>query len=127
MPFFIGCTLLGLAMSAYQFIPYSLVPDLVDYYEYKTGERHESVFFGLWIAVHQLGIAVAGLVLGVVLSLSGYIGTAAVQSGSALLGVKLIFSAIPGFFLIAAALVLQKFEVTRKVYLEVRAALDQKS
>lgn len=127
VPFFIGCTLLGLAMSAYQFIPYSLVPDLIDYYEYKTGERHESVFFGLWIATHQLGVAIAGLVLGVALSLAGYVGTAAVQSGPALLGVKLAFSAIPGFFLIAAALVLQKFEVTRKVYLEVRAALNQRS
>lgn len=124
--FYTSCILLGLAMSAYQFIPYSLVPDLVDFYEYKTGERHESVLFGLWMTAHQLGIAVAGLVLGGILSITGYVGTAGVQSGMALLGVKLAFSAIPGFFLLAAALVLQKYEITRKVYLEVRAALDRK-
>jgi len=125
-PFLIGCVFLGLAMSAYLFIPYSLVPDLVDFYHYKTGERHESVFFGLWITVHQLGVAVAGLILGAVLNLSGYAGTAAVQNGSALLAIKLAFFAIPSLFLIAAVLVLQKYEITRKVYLEARAALEQK-
>jgi len=125
-PFLIGCIFLGLAMSAYLFIPYSLVPDLVDFYHYKTGERHESIFFGLWITVHQLGVAVAGLILGAVLNLSGYVGTAAVQTGSALLAIKLAFFAIPSLLLIAAVLVLQKYEITRQLYLEARAALEQK-
>ena len=67
LPFYVGCAFLGIAMSSYLLIPYSLVPDLVDYYEYTTGERHESVFFGLWLTSHQFGIAVAGLLLGLLL------------------------------------------------------------
>jgi GPH family glycoside/pentoside/hexuronide:cation symporter len=125
--FFLGCALLGLATSAYLLIPYSLVPDLVDFYEYKTKERHESVFFGLWITVHQMGIAFAGLVLGFFLGTAGYRGDLAVQTGSALLAVRLAFGLIPGLFLTAAALVLQKYQITREVYQEARAALEQKS
>ena len=123
-PFYLGCILLGLVMSAYLFIPYSLVPDLVDFYEHKTGERHESVFFGLWMTAHQLGISFAGLILGAVLGFFGYRGDLADQAESALLAVRVAFGVIPGLFLVLAALVLQKYGVTRQVYQRVRAELE---
>jgi len=71
LAFFVGCGLLGAVTAAYLLIPYSMVPDLVDYYQHKTGQRHESVFFGLWMTVHQLGIAVAGFLLGFLLDIGG--------------------------------------------------------
>lgn len=125
--YYLGCVLLGLAMSAYLLIPYSLVPDLVDLYQHKTGERHESVFFGLWMTVHQLGISFAGLILGAMLDLFGYSGDAAVQTGSALLAVRLAFGILPGLFFVLAALVLQRYQVTREVYQKVRADLEQRA
>jgi GPH family glycoside/pentoside/hexuronide:cation symporter len=125
--YYVGCVLLGLAMSSYLLIPYSLVPDLVDYYEHKTGERHESVFFGLWITVHQLGISFAGLILGAALDLFGYRGDAAIQTESALIAVRLAFGIIPGLFFVLTALVLQRYQVTRQVYKQVRADLDQRA
>lgn len=124
--FYLGCVLLGLAMSSYLLIPYSLVPDLVDYYEYKTGERHESVFFGLWITVHQLGISFAGLILGASLAIFGYSGEAATQTGTASFAVRIAFGVIPGLFLVLSALVVQKYEVTREVYKQVRNELEQR-
>jgi GPH family glycoside/pentoside/hexuronide:cation symporter len=125
--YYLGSVLMGLAMSSYLLIPYSLVPDLVDYYEHKTGERHESVFFGLWITVHQLGISFAGLILGAALDVFGYRGEAATQTASALLAVRLAFGVIPGLFFILTALVLQRYQVTRQVYQQVRAELDQRA
>lgn len=125
--FYFGCALLGMATSAYLLIPYSLVPDLVDFYEHKTGERHESIFFGLWITVHQLGIAFAGLILGAFLATTGYRGDSVAQTSSALLAVRLAFGLIPGLFLVAAALVLQRYQITREVYQEVRAELVHRS
>jgi Na+/melibiose symporter-like transporter len=124
--FFLGCGLLGIIMSSYLLIPYSLVSDLVDYYRYKNKTHHETIYFGAWMTVHQLGIAAAGFILGTFLSFSGYDGSAAVQSPSALLAVRLAFGFIPGLFLIIAALVLQKYGITRKVYQEVRTKLEQK-
>ena len=124
--FFAGCLLLGIVMSSYLFIPYSLVPDLVDYYYHKTGERHESVFFGLWMTVHQLGIAVAGFILGSFLSIYGYDGNASIQPDSALLGVRLAFGLIPGVFLVFAAIVLQKYGITRTDYQRIKSELTEK-
>jgi GPH family glycoside/pentoside/hexuronide:cation symporter len=122
--FFLGCGLLGAIMSAYLIIPYSLVPDLVDYYRHKTGLHHESVYFGVWSTVHQLGIAASGVVLGTVLSFAGYDSSLEVQSGPALLAVRLSFGLIPGVFLVLAAVVLQKYGITRQVYQQVRSELE---
>jgi len=123
--FFLGCGLLGIVMSAYMIIPYSLVPDLVDYYRYKNRTYHESIYFGLWMTVHQLGIAAAGFILGTFLGLFGYDGTRTVQTEPALLAVRLSFGLIPGLFLVIAALVLQKYGITREVFRGVREKLEQ--
>lgn len=112
--FIAGAGLLGAAMSAYLVIPPSLVPDLVEWYEFRRGERHESVFFGLWMTVHQIGIGIAGFLLGMCLSLFGYIGDAAGQSSGAVLGVRVAFALVPAVFLVASALLLQHYAATRE-------------
>ncbi len=122
--FYLGCFLLGIAMSAYLLIPYSLVPDLVDYYAFKTGERHEAIYFGLWITVHQLGISCAGLILGATLGALGYVGTADVQTDSALLAVRIALGVIPGLFLVSAALALRYYGITREVFEAIRSRSD---
>ena len=98
----------------------------MDYYEHRTGERHESVFFGLWITVHQLGISFAGLILGAALDLFVYRGDMAVQTDSALLAVRFAFGIIPGLFFFLTALVLQRYQVTRQVYQQLRSELEQR-
>ncbi len=112
--FVVGSALLGAAMSAYILIPPSLVPDLVDWYEYEHGERHESVFFGLWMTVHQLGLGIAGFMLGIFLHSFGYVGGADTQTDSAVLGVRIAFAVIPGTFLVLSALLLQRYQITRE-------------
>lgn len=114
MLFIAWAGLLGAAMSAYLVIPPSLVPDLVEWYQFRRGEHHESVFFGLWMTVHQIGIGIAGFLLGVCLSLFGYVGDAAVQSSDAVLGVRVAFALVPAVFLVASALLLQRYAATRE-------------
>ena len=102
------------------------VPDLVDWYEYETGERHESVFFGLWMTIHQLGLGAAGFILGLFLDRFGYVGGADLQSVQAVLGVRLAFAFIPGVFLVAAALLLGRYRITRDRFDEAVAGLERR-
>lgn len=122
--FLIGSALLGAAMSAYLLIPGSLVPDLVDWYEYEHGERHESVFFGLWMTIHQIGLGVAGFALGMLLHFFDYEGSADVQTESGVLGVRLAFGVLPGLFLVIAAIVLLRYQISRDQFEEARRALE---
>ena len=122
--FLIGSALLGASMSAFLLIPGSLVPDLVDVYEYEKGERHESVFFGLWLTIHQLGFGVAGLLLGGLLQAFGYDGSADVQSASGIWGVRLAFGVVPGLFLVISAISLMRYPITRDRFEEARRGLS---
>jgi glycoside/pentoside/hexuronide:cation symporter, GPH family len=125
--FYAGCALMGTVMSAYMLIAFSFPPDLVDYYEQKSGERHESLIFGLWLTVHQLGVAFAGLLLGLLLQLSQYDGAASQQTAPALLAVRLALGLLPGAAMILAVIVLQRYGITRQAYLEIRQALDKRA
>jgi GPH family glycoside/pentoside/hexuronide:cation symporter len=119
--FYIGCGALGIFMASYLLIPYSLVPDLVNAYEHKTGERHEGIFFGLWMSIHQLGGAFAGLILGAFLSGLNYDATLPYQPTSALLGIRFAFGLLPAVFLVLAIIVLQFYNITREVFQEIQA------
>jgi len=123
--FYIGCGLMGTVMSAYMLIAFSFPNDLVDYMEHQAGERYESVIFGLWLTVHQLGIGFAGFLLGVFLQAFQYDGAQLQQTASALLAVRLALGALPGIAMIAAVVVLQKYAITRQVYLDIRQSLGQ--
>ncbi|MEA2071846.1 MAG: MFS transporter, partial [Asgard group archaeon] len=87
--YYIGCGLLGIFMASYLIIAYSLVPDLVEYYEYKKGERHEAIFFGLWNTSHQIGAGLGGLLLGSFLKYFDYNAELSVQPDRAILGLRL--------------------------------------
>jgi GPH family glycoside/pentoside/hexuronide:cation symporter len=125
--FLAGCGLMGIVFAAYLFIPYSFVPDLVEYYEHKTGERHESIFFGFWITVHQLGIATAGLLLGLGLQAMGYDGALTVQTERGIFAVRIAFGVIPAVFLVLSAVVIKKYEITRTVFEQIKTELSRKT
>ena len=125
--FYLGCALLGTVMSAYMLIAYSFPPDLVDYYEYHTGARSESLIFGVWLTVHQLGVAFAGLLLVVFLQLFHYNGAAAEQTPAALMAVRLALGVLPGIAMLLAVIVLQRYTITRQAYREIRLALEDRS
>jgi GPH family glycoside/pentoside/hexuronide:cation symporter len=118
---------MGTMMSAYMLIAFSFPPDLVDYYELKSGARHESMIFGLWLTVHQLGVACAGLLLGLLLQLFRYDGTGSEQAPPALLAVRLALGVLPGAFMVLAVIVLQRYGITRQTYLEIRHALERRA
>ncbi|MFW9924345.1 MAG: MFS transporter [Candidatus Thorarchaeota archaeon] len=114
--FYIGCGGLGIFMASYLLIPYSLVPDLVNSYEYKTGEKHESIIFGYWMSAHQLGIALGALILGAFLKGFHYDANLPIQSSLAILGIRLAFGLLPAVFLILAIVALQFYKITRLEY-----------
>lgn len=122
--FYIGCALMGTVMSAYMLIAFSFPPDLVDYYDYHNGARNESLIFGVWLTVHQLGVAFAGLLLGLLLQFSQYNGAVPEQTASALLAVRLALGVLPGLAMILAVIVLQRYAITRQAYQEIRQALE---
>jgi GPH family glycoside/pentoside/hexuronide:cation symporter len=112
-------------VASYLLIPYSLVPDLVDYYRHKSGEYHESVIFGMWLTSHQFGIAMAGIILGGFLQVMGYDGSREIQNAQAILAVRFALGMLPGIFFVLSTLLLQRYGVSRQIYQKIQKELQQ--
>ena len=72
-----------------------MLADIVDYGEYKLGSRNESLIFSAQTLLVKLASALSGWLIGVGLSLIGYVAGAAVQSNITIIGIRVIMTIIP--------------------------------
>lgn len=101
--------------------------DTVDYGEYKTGRRNESVVFSMQTFVVKLASAVSVLIAGVGIDLIGLDDTAAVQAESTLLGLRLLMVALPVAGLVFSILYfVRKYRLTEAENARISEALRQR-
>ncbi|MAV46699.1 MAG: MFS transporter [Alphaproteobacteria bacterium TMED89] len=67
--------LIGAANGCYQQLPWSIMPDLVDWSAERESFQVAGSFSGLWLLGQKVGNAIAPLVLGQLLALYGWIST----------------------------------------------------
>jgi GPH family glycoside/pentoside/hexuronide:cation symporter len=84
---------------------WSMLPDTVEYGEWRTGHRAESLVFGFAILIQKCALGVAAGVLGAALDWVGFQPNVE-QSGATLRGMKMIIVVVPlaGLALAAAAM-----------------------
>ncbi len=82
--------------------------DTVDYGEWKTGQRSESVVFSLQTFVVKLASAISAFIAGVGLDLIGLQEKAEVQANSTLLGMRILMTFVPILGLIFVLLYFRK-------------------
>ena len=102
--------------------------DTVDYGEYKTGQRNESVVFSMQTFVVKLASAVSVLIAGVGIDLIGLDDTAAVQSAGTLLGLRLLMVALPVAGLVFSVIYfMKKYRLTEEENARISEALRQRN
>jgi glycoside/pentoside/hexuronide:cation symporter, GPH family len=78
---------------------FAMLADTADYSEWKTDRRATGLFYSAGTVAMKFGSGVGGALMGFLLAAFGYValaqGTDAVQSDSALLGIRLLISIIP--------------------------------
>jgi glycoside/pentoside/hexuronide:cation symporter, GPH family len=92
---------------------WSLMADVDDYGEWKTGKRITGISFSGNLFFLKVGLAVAGAMVGFLLSMYGYDAAAKQQSASALNGIVLLFTLIPGVGYLITAGVVRLLKVDR--------------
>ncbi|GAA4437523.1 MFS transporter [Phytohabitans houttuyneae] len=105
----------GCGYAGEQVFALSMLPDCIAYDTTRTGRRQAGVFTGLWTAGETLGLALGPGIYAVVLQISGYVssdsGDAAVQDGTARLGVLLGFTVLPAVVVGAAVLLMRGYDL----------------
>ena len=108
----------GVGFSAQYVFPWSMIPDVIEVDQAKTGERHEGIYFGinsfLGKLTGALGIAAAGWAL----KLYGYVPDA-VQTPHALFGIRFFFAIIPVIAFTIALPLLIWYPITRAKHAQI--------
>lgn len=89
--------------------------DCADYNEMISLPRMEGTLSAISGFGNKVGAALGGLVMGAVLSLAGYVGTADTQSASALLSIRLGSSLIPAVIFVVMILLMNQFNLDEKL------------
>lgn len=101
--------------------------DTVDYGEYKTGQRNESVIFSMQTFVVKLASAFSVLIAGVGIDLIGLDDSAPVQSAGTLLGLRLLMVALPVAGLVFSIFYfMKKYRLTEEENARISQALSQR-
>jgi len=113
------CAMAGIGVSAAHVLPWAILPDAIEWYEYQTGERHEGMFYSVTTLARKVTSAVSVTFIGPILELTGYQPNVAQQSKQALQGIKLIIGPIPAVLLVIGIFVAYKYPLDRKEFLKI--------
>ena len=127
---FVGVCIISVIYCAGNSVYWQLVPAMI--YDVCEVDRlmNSQDRAGMVISLQSLSEAMSGAVamqlMGLILSLSGFDGSAAVQSGTALQWTGYSFTLIPALFMVLSMICIFRYPVTKAMYHKVLAALERR-
>jgi GPH family glycoside/pentoside/hexuronide:cation symporter len=102
----------------------ALWPDVVEWDELQTGQRREGSYAAMRSFVLKLALGFGLLIVGCVLTGIGYEGDRTPSPGT-VMGLRLSFALLPAVCLIAGALAIRRFPITREAHARALATLGR--
>ena len=93
---------------------WSMYTDVADYGELTYGRRTTALVFSGAMFSQKMGWVMGGSLAGYMLDWSGYVPDVPEQSDSAIMGIRIMFSIIPGMFMAANGAVLFLYKITER-------------
>ncbi|OME77394.1 hypothetical protein BK120_26085 [Paenibacillus sp. FSL A5-0031] len=100
----------------------SMQADTIEYAQWKTGKRSESIVTAVGTFNGKIGTAIAGAVAGYGLTLFDY-SPNVTQSDTALTGINLMMSIIPAMGIVLSIVIISFYDLSEKKYAEIVADL----
>lgn len=113
------CAMAGIGVAAAHVLPWAILPDAIEWYEYKTGERHEGMFYSITTLARKVTSTGTVPIIGLVLELTGYEPNLAQQSAEAVRGIRMVIGPIPAFLLCVGIFIAYKYPLDRDDFLEI--------
>jgi GPH family glycoside/pentoside/hexuronide:cation symporter len=128
---FILAAVAGIGISVGYLVPWSMVPDVVELDELETGQRREGIFYGIFVFLQKMGLALGLFISGWALELTGYINATQeipepTQPASALLAMRVLIGPVSAGILLLSLLAVKAYPITREKHAEIRAELAKR-
>ena len=107
------------ATSSYWQIMPAVFYDVCEYDEFETGNRREGAILAVQGLVEAAAYGIGSQVLGIILQLAGFDGSAVTQSQNALEWVFNCGTWVPVIFIAVAAFAMYRYPISREVYNEI--------
>ncbi|MEM7538080.1 MAG: MFS transporter [Chloroflexota bacterium] len=118
----------GSGVATAYLVPWSMMPDVIEFDEWETGQRREGIFYGFMVFLQKACLALALYFVGLTLEWAGYLTPTEaipnpIQPESALTAIRLLMGPIPAVVLAASIILVFFYPITRQKHQEIRAAL----
>jgi len=107
-------------------LPWSILPDAIEYNEFTTGVRQEGTFYSVVTLAQKVASSVAVPLCLLLLQLAGYRPNLAVQPLSASLAIRLAMGVLPGLLLGLGTFCAARYPLRRAEFARITAILEQK-
>lgn len=125
IPFYVFACLSQFFFSGFNTAIYAIIPDCVEYGEWKTGLRNDGFQYAFVSLGNKIGMALGTSVLAAVLGACGYVANA--QQNTVVLAVmKHSFTTIPGMLWIVTAIVLFFYRLNRRKYNQIISEIQDR-
>lgn len=118
--------LLNIIHQIAQPVNWSLMSDVDDYGEWKTGKRLTGINYSCNFLALKIGLAISGALVSSVLAWNGYHGSRAVQTAGALTTIKIMFFIVPAFGYLLTAVCIKLLKVDKTLMQQVSLELDKR-
>jgi GPH family glycoside/pentoside/hexuronide:cation symporter len=120
------CALAGIGVGAAHVLPWSILPDAVEFDEWKTGTRHEGTFYSLVTLAQKVASSVAVPLALLVLQVAGYSGASEAQPASAVRVIRIITGPIPLVLLTCGIVCAALYPIGREEFAKITAELAER-
>ena len=120
------CVLAGIGVSAAHVLPWAILPDAIEWGEWKTGERHEGMFYSLITLAAKVASSIAIPLSLLVLDASGYVSSSSTQPASAITGIRMETGPIPAVLLCMGILFAILYPLGRDNYSQIAMELEER-
>ena len=126
------CVLASFGVAVAYVVPWSILPDVIDLDELRSGRRREGTFYSFMTLLQKLGLAAGLYIVGVALDSSGFLepllpgDPIPVQPESALQAIRFFMGPVPLLFVVCAAVLVYFYPLTREAHEEITLKLAER-
>jgi GPH family glycoside/pentoside/hexuronide:cation symporter len=115
----------GIGVAAAHVLPWSILPDAIEYGEWETGERHEGMFYSLVTLAQKVAVSVAVPGALLVMDATGYVANSEALNEMAVNGIRIVAGPIPAVLLFGGIIFALVYPLGRETFNEIAQGLEE--
>ena len=118
--------LAGIGVAAIHVLPWSMIPDAIEWDQLATGKRHEGMFYSLVTLLRKVSSSLTVPMLAFVLDWSGYIPNSSIQNPKTVMAIRILTGPVPAVLLCIGILFAIVYPLGRQAHADIRKKIAER-